>query len=1695
VANAFTDFLGAATGYDFVKSLAGKVGNAVDDSRAYSAQQQQGQSEGTDWLAGLVGAIPVAGSWLESAVGSVHNKPTNQSAPAAIVQGFGTNAVGAGSIVAHGGLGLAGSAFSTATSADPTQLIGKPIANLVGQGDSEWDTGALGLIGNAFDKGGRLVTYASLTGAPGRTPGLPNASQYNKRAWQMAFSGDPNHVRFGEAILGDQSLVTDPSGLSDLRKQIAGTWYGAALSGALDFAMYSAIDPTRGVGKAASSARYANFVEDASKADTLANKVNAVLDTGGTLPKPNLVTRTALGSRLSDEAMAGYQFASKSRFDNLSDINHIINEIDPNLGVGGGPTKSAIPAIAEMYSDAAKATSDILLQRQIKLNIDYALTGSQDAMDWLATNYPGIAAKGNRMSHAPSEFTLLEDVLDDYASKGNDLSTFNLNDHVTRYYSDPVQQAELTAYGAAYTQVADLRKKLLYGGSEGGPVEFGTTVGGVQIVPRNLEKIKTFINNKVGDDYLFQTGPTGRTIRVITSLTTPGAHGFINLVDPVLGNRQLVYALRDFADHVPGVDDRLISMVSDKFLRLAPAQREDFVRTINDHMLNLLGVKHGLDKDQMQELLRDSSQAYLQGRVYALDEARKASASGETYVSLGDLGGTDTVLDAKHLISHLSDNSSILDYKTADAIVRSRIEGKSLASKQVKDVALKQIAQYHQMWKHAQLGRLGLIFRVLMDTDLRANAMIGTSALAMEALNGTFNFARNQYLTRTGSAFDEAISSLAHMQATSARHTIQEVSAPGYAELAKGRSITTQIARADELADIFKARQRQGGRFHAQTNYYKQQEASARALADRQRQELSKLQDQRSRQEPFRQVAEQSLSKAEERYLTPEAYKKSITTKRKTYESDGVQFTTSLVEDDMQRSSLLDEVRGGSQGLSSLLLNDLNTRTWEGRVEKNHWSDHVDPKSPNWPQKYALAVRDILDSPTAKRMLVEGDGLNHRSAKAYVRSFLDDPAVKAEFKSVTGGGTTEEFMRWINDIAMSVDSMTQNPALKARLLQGKLLTPKEVEELAPSIEDRFPIFGPNIVHNAEGNIFKTALDRWYRAMVDLPDVYLARIPAAVGLYDKNVKYLLPKYAEAATQRGRNYLLPEEARDLHLRAKGRALNDARRDMYDIHRRLGAEGAMRYIAPFFAPWYDAMQSWARLIYDDPSRLGMLMRYAQTPDMFNLTTNQDGVKVNPWDDTPLQDKRIRVPLLGVAGLDAFNVNFGSMNTITQGNTPFSPGAGPLAQIAGTAIVADVAPKAFDGKIWGWLQSHPNNVINQTLFMRPGDIPKGDIHTLAGTQLPSWMRTLSDAFLGSNGFGNTYTNAFGTRYNDLIRQYREAHGGADPSADELKRIKSDAQNGAKAAALARSITSFNLGVSGTAAPEGQFYVDKMHALVAVSDQLHAIGLTPEQVFAQNYPSASNLNWSFSENDGNLQATVNATTNYMRHRKLMDDHPDVMWWIAGPDNIVSSADPNSQFSQGAYNEQMTLGLRRKYTDAEFVKQSQIAMGQGRYNAFQNALRLYMAQNGVKSLNSSNAGNLSGLKANYVNSLRAQFPEWATYFDGLNSEGLQDREIDQIRSAMQHGNSDFNSRPDVRLTQQYLTARDAVIAQAQNQGIVGWRNSSTMKPARDILHAYGQSLARKDIVFAQAWDRLFEHEFNSDLNAARQQALFTAVGR
>jgi len=297
---------------------------------------------------------------------------------------------------------------------------------------------------------------------------------------------------------------------------------------------------------------------------------------------------------------------------------------------------------------------------------------------------------------------------------------------------------------------------------------------------------------------------------------------------------------------------------------------------------------------------------------------------------------------------------------------------------------------------------------------------------------------------------------------------------------------------------------------------------------------------------------------------------------------------------------------------------------------------------------------------------------------------------------------------------------------------------------------------------------------------------------------------------------------------------------------------------------------------------------------------------------------------------------------------------------------------------------------------------------------------------------------------------QYRNANGGADPSAEVFKHFQGQADSGARTAAILSFAMAWGFGISGTAKVEGQFYVDKLQALNAMTPALKAQGTTAIQQFAAQYPDASRLNWTLSVNDGKLEATVNATDAYYKYKNLMQAHPDAAWWIAGPANQLATlpkGDPGigtpGAFSQSAYNQQMTEGLRRRYTTDELISQEQIAMGQGLMDQFNRKLDVVMKQNGITNLNSKAAGGLSVMKASTTLAIRAEYPLWANDLDHRDTNRRL-REIQQIADVAMNpkvAGFDLYNRPDIAMTRNYLIARQATLNVALANGIVGWQTS------------------------------------------------------
>ena len=1638
-------------------------------------------------------------------------------------------------------VGAAGAAASWVSDKDPTKgLPTNRVAQWVREGidpnakGDEWDTGLIGQLGAGFGKLGRLGTY--LGASKDLALSNPNFGTLNKVAWDRSFNKDSN-LDVGAAWLAPRSFLEDPNGVTNLHKELDSTWWGNATAGAMTMGFYGVVDPTRGLGRVAKAARAASYVTDAAHADRLAGIINTA---DGSLPAPGNLANTArvtVGRGLNEEHQAGNFLKSMDAYRGITDPLKLIDMVTPMFAEGTNGARAAMPGIVEMMADAAKATADPVLQAQTHANILLSLAQGADSMKWLADNAPMIAAKGRRLSSAPDEFSMMRSAMDDIEANG--VESLDIGKLVESHYSANANKAELTAYASEVEKVRAFREAIQHGGEGATPVEFGTSGKGTMVKPRTLELLKTGLNQYLANGYLLQGGQLGRTInildRTVNSVVTARAVRSVSLDDPVAGSKQLMDTMRRFNDKLKTADgpDVItpyeIQQTAESYLGATQLGRTAVIENLNGRLQELVAHKYSplnlehtgykLDPADVRKMVAMDTSTIRNGRVYAVSKAQAAKAAKEKDTYLGDFGGSDLAVDTAQLESQMAGNHFLWDWETANRAVdthyrNARLEngdrmlaksGIGMAEKVGHSNAMGQLVRAQMIWKHGVLMRLGLAPRALMDTGGRATIINGVMVTAYGAKAGAENFVRNhgRGLLDNSVRREQSFDDIAGAQRMGAN--IEALKAEGAAQGVKILDRGLQNVKTSELAESLAYKVQHGpnskpGQYHSQSRYYDgmaqravdlglRQRSAARTFGGENALGLKALTDEFNVAAVDRKAA---IAGAETAKATYEAgsgvlTKRTLLSTPQTHAGRVWQATRNDLEDAHAQQSM---TAGGS--VSDMYGMDVSRQMQGYRANLESGSQNIAANDPQWDKKIAIVANELNASPTARAMLIEHGTIATpvRTPEVVVRSFMDNPTFRKEYLKVSGETRVDPAgMRdWLTTVQNRLESVAPTQQVRDMMTSGKMIT----AEMAGTIKgaDRFPIYGPEILRT-EQSAGEKFIESFYRHMLDMPDMNLARVPMYSGLYHANIEELLPSALAKAKAAGRDGLTDREAQLVHQSAKGRAANDVRRDMYDANRQVGAHAVTQIVSPFFRPWEDAMMSWGRLLYDDPSRIGQLMRVSQTPDMFGITTKQDGTKVKPFDGTPLQDKYVTIPMFGLGGLEGFRANLGSFNSIQQGNVPFSPGVGPLVQLSASALVADVLPNLWGPlggpgrEAWKYLAEHPDNLFIKSVFPQSG-LPKSDPTTLALSVLPSWARKAIDALGGSDdaSFGSSYASAFATRYNSLIIKYRTENGGRDPSVAERKVLQGYASTGARATGIASAASAFLMGVSGNAAPEGQFYMDKIHALNAIAPALAAQGLTPSGVFAAAYPQASNLNWSLSVNEGRLEAVVNATSAYQKYRNLMDDNKESSWWIAGADNmlgVLGNPDaPGNTFSQSAYNQQMNEGLRRRYTKGELAAQTDIAMGYGRMGEFVAARNLYMRQNDIKSLNSKNAGQLSVMTAEYKDQLRAQFPAWALDVD-TTDKGKKDRQFTQIQAIVTDPPPGLRDRPDVVTTAKYMFARQKLQDFAASQGVASWQTSKQYVDDRYALWQYGQSLAAKDIVFQQGWTRLFETEFNKDL--------------
>ena len=1515
------------------------------------------------------------------------------------------------------------------------------VSNMGSQALQGVDTAARSIPGGSFllDLAPRTWDTAAYVGRMADIKGRNTDSalaawgeMFNTDTWEKAWGtwGQPDHLSFGNLVAttyfndgNDAIRYGNPFDAQEAQTLQAAShehWYGELMGGATDLAAGFTMPVP---GSETLKASRLGKVADLTRAGEMASTFKAAEEAGtvGALKATPLKDTLAIrsGGKASVESQLAQVVANVNRTDAIPDQVGMLNHLAPFME---NATEAAKSTMANIFVEANKL-SDPTLRTHVKVNAMLGMMGSPLAKAELRDSAPLVLRTMENASTTPALFSIAEDL--DSARKVGGATEYSTNAILDKYFEKTGAKAEADALRkeldsklAIVKAKRDAQSRIQQAQSEAtaagqgalfdvpsvGPTaadmaavrtardnlaahrqgmadtaqaatgiasrvadfwnvgEDGYTLTG-RIVPSKLDRVKTAYRNTVGEEFLYPTNdalpnvflqaiPKGR--QVLSAIGTPRARGGITLADPAQGQLELMESLRRSKMFTP----QEIRAAGNKFISTPAEHRGFYVDGLQNAMLQRISARHGRTTE---EALRDTNIArrhYDEGRQYATQKVAEADAAGSDIVMLRDpFTGELQAHNKPVLKSHIQDTTPFIDPTMFDHALTKLDDGmkaKGLAAAYYVDEAN---TAFQSLWKHGVLLRPGLAVRAMLDTELRAVALVGAWTQFANAMNGARNILGGKgYKSRQG-----------------------------LAKIGLARPLDQVGAQALGMSDFM-------------VDVGAGEKAGFRAYSD------------------WADLGAKRLAASK------------------------------------------------GQSLYGALLGNTQRHFNRLQVERTKWSMY-DAADPKWANAYSEQAGVMLNSPTVRQMLAHQaeDGLREMTVKEYVSELFSNPDIVAEYDRLARPQNISK-ADFVQEVLGEVATMFPSKAVTDDVLAGKLAgggsrVQDWVESNFPA-ETRFNVPGPNSILREQNwrTLISNTMNKAYQALLDAPDWWMARHPVYVSKYQATVRDEVASMRESLAP-GKSISAADIA-TIDRRAKAAAITSVRNNFFDTARYTGAHHYVSKIAPFMAPWEDAMMSWSRLMYDDPHRFAGVAGAWNAPAALSqwmpkpIFVDNDGKPLARGEESD-NGKYIVLPLSGrIPGLQDLRISQDALNSIAQGQVAWLPGFGPASTASVTFLMGNVIPHEMALDIMGTDNWFAQNALKSMFFN--GELPQSGPEDIASSMLPAAWRNLYKDVTGDNYAANVSWQ--------LNKAYMDAQAAGVPF--DKKKAMEEAQGAARSAAIVRLISQGVMGLSGKATVEGQFYVDQMHQIRALSaDQLKAEGFdTPEEMFAARFPDAAKLDWQLSRNETGINATVTAEKAASRNKGLIGDYPEMGWFILGSDNV------GGEFSQTAYNMQRgeTYGVSQKGRVRESPEQAAqgalVSQGWDRYSKFRLQLDQAVTEYGLTDAERSSVNQA------FVKWLGAKNRDWMVEYNSREDKLAQFwSDADQIANAPGMAN-----RSDIVAYKDYRDARQEVLDAVGMKSLSGTSAKAAM--ARYYLRQVGEGMAEKDNGFRQMWDRILSGE-------------------
>lgn len=609
--------------------------------------------------------------------------------------------------------------------------------------------------------------------------------------------------------------------------------------------------------------------------------------------------------------------------------------------------------------------------------------------------------------------------------------------------------------------------------------------------------------------------------------------------------------------------------------------------------------------------------------------------------------------------------------------------------------------------------------------------------------------------------------------------------------------------------------------------------------------------------------------------------------------------------------------------------------------------------------------------------------------------------------------------------------------------------------------------------------YDAAVERLFGYLMGKPANYLSRNPAWQGYYWQRAGELLP-FADEATKakviararelrldrltiRNMEKLARQGTGDLAFEhiddlAKGWALDETKKLLYDLHDRGQFFDAYRLVFPFGEAWKEMVTTWGRILTHRPQsirRIHQAMTTGRQSGFFHKDEYGDEVFVYPFTEW-INEKFVGVPI-------PFKGRVAGLSLMTE----VLPGTGPVVQIP----VAAVLP---DNTEWDWLRE----------WVLPFGEPGGDTFR---DWMPPWLQKFATALVPTEEM----TKAKASTTMELLR-YGASVGRYDLSTPEgIRNAVEDAEARSTKLFLIRGFVAFGA----PSAPSPEFVVeDKDGKLQIIAKLREEYRQKAEKDFDGDYDAA--MGWFLDRYGWNLTPVLQGKSfsvvagapvskegmNWERdHPEYRKNFPHVYGYFAPQGGEL---DPD------AYRRVFERDERVNITPEQHARLANDRIGRYLYQRAKESVTPPPRSDGtVPSLTDEARAYLRDVRAQ----LRREFPGFQQELNlpgrinPADEEGMAQL-LGELEEALR--DPELARSPQGEALSAYLQARAQAEQIGKQRGLSerSFTTSNSMRDVRDYLRNAGESLSTQRPDFEPLWRDIFERELADDADEVKAAA-------